>query len=62
MSALEQPELVKLIRELAEIISTIEPASGNREISEQLSEMEKTASLVERKVWYQSNIVCDVSF
>jgi len=62
MSALEQPGLVKLIRELAEIISTAELTSGSREISEQLSEMEKTATLVECKVWYQSHIVSDVRF
>jgi hypothetical protein len=61
MSA-QQPELVNLIRRLAEIVATAELDSGSQEINEQLSEMEKTASLVERKVWYQSNIVCDVRF
>ncbi len=62
MSALEQPELVKLIRQLAEIVSTAELASGRQELTQQLSEMEETASVVERKVWYQRNIVCDVRF
>ena len=62
MSAFEEPNLVKLIRQLAEIISSAELASGNQEITQQLSEMEETASAVERKVRYQSKIVCDVCF
>jgi len=62
MSALEQPSLVTLIHQLAEIISSAELASGNQEIAQQLSEIEETASEVERKVWYQNKIVSDVRF
>ena len=62
MSALDRPDLVKLIRRLAEIVSTAELSSGSQEIAEQLSEMEETASAIEYKVWYQSKIVSDVCF
>jgi len=62
MDTLDQPDLVKLIRRLADIVSAAELDSGSQEITEQLSAMEKTAALVERKVWYQSHIVCDVRY
>ena len=62
MYALEQPDLVKLIHQLAEIVSTAELSSGRQELTQQLSDMEQTASAIERAVWYQRKIVCDVRF